>query len=543
MKTKSKTLHVLLILFLSLIFSCTNKTQDITNGIIGLYYSEPDLTSIKGVSILTSLNQKWDESIDYEGDTSGEWDGYIISPFSGNVQFHVTTNKLLYLKINNNDSIKIDQEGLKKIITVKMKKGISYPINLVFYNPGKHEDIGWFNIDWSWTGNENSNIPLENLYYTENEAEKLNFLKKTQNEKLDKNELVYADVKNVVVYYEPGRFAAWPANNGIWSWGNEILVGYTRAYYKENQYHHAINRKKPSGSVLSRSIDGGETWILEDSISLNRKDKDIELTTTKIDFSKTGFVLRNTNGIYHYSYDKGKNWKGPFKYPDFNFGELTARTDYLVKDENECLIFTSAKVEKAHAVLQDRAMTIKTSDGGLNYEFVSWMTELDSIRSVMPATIRINQNHLVSALRRRLNPPKGTKFALPKNWIDVYDSQDNGKSWRFLNKIANTDTGIRNGNPPSMVKLKNGTLCIIYGYRGLPYGIHARISSDNGKTWAKEIVLREDAISWDLGYLRSVVREDGKVVSVYYYATKERPERHIAATIWDPMDIITNAKK
>lgn len=31
-------------------------------------------------------------------------------------------------------------------------------------------------------------------------------------------------VENVVVYKENGRFAGWPTNNGIWSWGDEIAV-------------------------------------------------------------------------------------------------------------------------------------------------------------------------------------------------------------------------------------------------------------------------------------------------------------------------------
>ena len=43
-----------------------------------------------------------------------------------------------------------------------------------------------------------------------------------------KNVLVY----NVLVYKEPGRFGGWPANHGIWSWGNEIVVGFSAAYFK-----------------------------------------------------------------------------------------------------------------------------------------------------------------------------------------------------------------------------------------------------------------------------------------------------------------------
>src|SRR6516165_10917130 len=67
-----------------------------------------------------------------------------------------------------------------------------------------------------------------------------------------------------VVYGEEGRFAGWPANHGIWSWGNEILVGFSRGYYKDLGRFHHIDREKPEEFLLARSRDGGETWSLEE---------------------------------------------------------------------------------------------------------------------------------------------------------------------------------------------------------------------------------------------------------------------------------------
>ena len=80
-----------------------------------------------------------------------------------------------------------------------------------------------------------------------------------------------------------------------------------------------------------------------------------------------------------------------------------------------------------------------------------------------------------------------------------------------------------------------------YGYRGVPYGIRARISSDNGATWGDIIHLRDDATTWDMGYCRMVERPDRKIVTMYYYNTPERPEQHIAATIWNP-DVVQFTK-
>ncbi len=95
------------------------------------------------------------------------------------------------------------------------------------------------------------------------------------------------------------------------------------------------------------------------------------------------------------------------------------------------------------------------------------------------------------------------------------------------------DCGI--GNPPAMIKLKDGRICLIYGFRGEPYSIRARLSSDGGQTWSGDHVLRDDGASQDVGYPRVVQRPDGKVVALYYFTDlKTGPERYIGATIWTP---------
>ena len=66
----------------------------------------------------------------------------------------------------------------------------------------------------------------------------------------------------------------------------------------------------------------------------------------------------------------------------------------------------------------------------------------------------------------------------------------------------------------------------------------AKFSADKGRTWGKEIVLRDDGSGRDMGYPRSVQRPDGKVVTTYYFEdSKTGPERYIGATIWDPAKV------
>src|ERR1700691_2877216 len=57
-------------------------------------------------------------------------------------------------------------------------------------------------------------------------------------------------IKHVTVYREQGRFAGWPANHGMWSWGDEILVGFSRGYDKDRGPFHHIDKEKPEDYLL-----------------------------------------------------------------------------------------------------------------------------------------------------------------------------------------------------------------------------------------------------------------------------------------------------
>ncbi len=86
-----------------------------------------------------------------------------------------------------------------------------------------------------------------------------------------------------------------------------------------------------------------------------------------------------------------------------------------------------------------------------------------------------------------------------------------------------------------MIRLKDGRLCLTYGYRDEPFHIGARLSRDGGQTWGEEFVVRGGGANRDLGYVRSIQRPDGLIVSVYYFSDETTgPERYIGATIWNP---------
>jgi len=345
-----------------------------------------------------------------------------------------------------------------------------------------------------------------------------------------------AQATNVDVYKESGRYGGWPANHGIWSWGNEILVGFESGYFKANDQGHAIDRAKPAEHLLARSLDGGRTWTIEKAGALKpppglsqagvptEGGNPITDCPGGIDFTANGFALTarmaniNTGpSRFYYSLDKGKSWKGPYALPDFGTPGIAARTDYLVNGKHDLTMFlTAAKSNKR----EGRVIAVRTRDGGTTWTLEGWVGPEPEGNdfAIMPSSVRLGKSTILTAVRHR-------------TFIDLYRSTDDGKTWQPVTIVV-PHTG--RGNPPSMLKLKDGRLALIYGYRAEPYGIRARLSADAGETWSDDIVLRAGAGNWDIGYPRSVQRPDGKVVTIYYYNDSKDSDRYIGATIWDP---------
>ncbi len=349
-------------------------------------------------------------------------------------------------------------------------------------------------------------------------------------------------IQHTVVYKEEGRFAGWPANHGMWIWGDEILVGFSRGYYKDRGPYHHINKEKGEEFLLARSHDGGLSWSVEEPqpkgalmgtagmrhglLPPGASEERLSDLREKIDFTHPNFAMtvRMQNkdaGVsrLYYSYDRGKSWKGPYRLPLFGQKGVMGRTDYIVDGPESCMLFLTASKSDG---LEGRVFAARTTDGGLTWKFLSYIGPEPRGYSIMPSTARLSPTDLVTTIRR---------LDAPKSWIDAFASHDNGGTWSFLSQ-PEPDTG--EGNPPALLRLGDGRLSLIYGNRAKPFGMRARLSSDQGKSWSEAIVLRNDGGGRDIGYPRAVIRPDGKIVAVYYYHDQTSPTRYLAATIWDP---------
>jgi hypothetical protein len=333
-------------------------------------------------------------------------------------------------------------------------------------------------------------------------------------------------VRHSVLHHDPDRFCGWPANNGAWQWGDEFLVRFSYHDYDEAGEYHHFDRDGRDEARFARSADGGESWSV--TAADDGFDGEVRPVGDALEFDHPDFAMRVRRDRFVVSFDRGHSWEGPHPLPDFGLdADLTARTDYQVTADGDCLAFLSVDEPQVEAGMTDRAFCARTSDGR-DWTVEGWMTgDPVEVRSVMPATVRLSDGSLVAAMRRR---------HWKHNWIDVYRSTDDGASWSFLSKVADTDVvqESNNGNPPAMVALDDDRLVVVYGYRATPYGLRAVVSDDGGRTWGAPRRLREDGARSDLGYPRLLERSDGGLVAVYYYTTAERPEQHVAATRFSP---------
>jgi hypothetical protein len=361
--------------------------------------------------------------------------------------------------------------------------------------------------------------------------------------------------EHYTVWRESGRYGGWPANYGIWSWGDEIVVGFLQCRLDASVKGHKRDRSSPATTMLARSTDGGVTWKAspfcgrtpgaralcgdehqDEGLRAGEHLDGQEAPVTfdgELDFTHPEFALMcarsglgpGTRAWFYTSTDRCHTWAGPYWLPMFDLDCVAARTDYLIDGPKQATLFlTTVKV----AGREGRVFCARTTDGARSFDFLSFVGPEPEGYSIMPASIRLSASRVVCAVRRR----EGGGPDPARGFIELFASDDNCASWKYVcEPVVHTGAG---SNPPAMVRLPDGRLFLAYGFRDTPPGIHATVSEDEGRTWSDPIVLRDDGGDWDIGYPRAAVRADGKVVVCYYYDTEADGERFIGASVVSP---------
>lgn len=151
-----------------------------------------------------------------------------------------------------------------------------------------------------------------------------------------------------------------------------------------------------------------------------------------------------------------------------------------------------------------KAIAYTSSDDGLTWDMLSEMP------------VRAGELHAVQAANGTLIVQVRDKIVVEgktrQNTSQIL-STDGGRTWTEKVKVAD-------GFPSHLIRLKDGTLLMTYGWRQEPFGIRGRISRDHGQTWSDEFILTQDAADWDLGYPSTAQLADGSLLTVWYETPK-----------------------
>jgi hypothetical protein len=350
------------------------------------------------------------------------------------------------------------------------------------------------------------------------------------------------------------RYCGWPANGKLFAWDDELLLvfSYTSAGDDtEGRYHATGSGNSYRWSV--RSFDGGQTWTdaPEDGAGMLSPHEAIPLEDS-IDFSNPDLALmiqmtgsQSGPARILYSEDRGRSWKGYYALEAPEFDPVAARSDYVIEDRSTLRMFSSAGFDGD----EDGTTPYQwiTRDGGLSWQLLG-RTGLDVLDlpewrwSIMPATVELSDGTLVQTARTK---GSGRPFI---NFHPVQRSTDGGTTWRYAGNVFR-ETAPRAGrgyHTPSDLDRIPGTDTLVCTYvdRGNPGRMCAKISTDGGFSWGREIVLRGDGGNHDIGYPETVFRSDGKAVTVAYWRLKDDPKawsknhdpRFLAFVIWDPKE-------
>ena len=237
------------------------------------------------------------------------------------------------------------------------------------------------------------------------------------------------------------------------------------------------------------------------------------------------------DGVYVMrSRDGGQSWTTPTKIDRFPSGEVSPYGQIITLDDGSLLMQIGA---------EDDLLDVKAGEGRTYcYAFRSLDNgETWSDFSLMSpgfdeaSFLQTGKKRILATMRSvdGRNDPDGFPGG-----IHLTESFDNGRTWSKPRRIT-----FEREHPANLTRLPDGRIIMTHGERNRPMGIQAMISHDGGQSWSQDDKL---ALAWqspngDTGYPSSLLRRDGKILTVYYQVDDRdnAPESaSCSALIWQP---------
>ena len=170
--------------------------------------------------------------------------------------------------------------------------------------------------------------------------------------------------------------------------------------------------------------------------------------------------------------------------------------------------------------------TWATPDARDNYFYTS---ADDGRRWTRRAPVRLGNTNETAPVTLRSGRLLAAARTFCDQHLELLTSANQGKTWDQLGLVT---LGCQ--HPAHLLQLRDDRVLLTYGIRnkGL-YGLGARISRDDGKTWEPPRVLVDFQIAGDGGYPGSVQFEDGTILTAYYASATPGYQRyHMGVIRW-----------
>lgn len=289
----------------------------------------------------------------------------------------------------------------------------------------------------------------------------------------------------------------------------------------------------PDGSYLCAGSTGWELWpverLREASERLGRFDKEgvtVDGAGKILVGGQKLFAQRSTDGGRTWS---RREWTAPgFKYIfSFSRGAQLADGTVLVPVYGT----DTAGEGDWH---DERTYVWRSPDAGATWRLHPLGVGARGVCDNETAFVEVSPGRVIAMSRTQ--PKDHDQAYMVQRWSD-----DGGLTWSLP---LRTDIW---GYPPHLLKLRDGRILCVYGYRRRPMGVRAVLSHDGGESWdtANTVVLRSDGgtasrlnpnparAGGDVGYPISVELDGGRVFTAYYITLADGVT-HSSATIWEP---------